>query len=114
MKALMLLVLGLTLSGAARGQAKVTVSEHDAFPPGWTLTFLDESQWDTFIKLYHPKTETAFTVLDSHVTFIRDSYATSVSDERLRHTLLHEAGHAQCGCTSELEAEKFAKRQSAR
>jgi hypothetical protein len=57
--------------------------------------------------LYTHNSHTAYSLLNRHVTYIRDTYVESAQDDKLRSTIAHEMGHQVCGCTDEATANHF-------
>jgi hypothetical protein len=85
---------------------------HESMVPWWRIVILSRPDWDDATDKYnHPNTETAFTLIGPNVTYIREDYLTSGggTDERIRWTLAHEAGHLSCNCISEDRANALAR-----
>lgn len=72
------------------------------YPTGWRFSVVSEAAWAAVPVI--GKTDTAYSDLDRHVTYVRSSYAASASDDQLRRTLAHELGHWLCGCADESQA----------
>lgn len=114
MKRLLLLLPLLAVSAPAWGQANVAAANHKVadmlkadrqfFPQPWNVVVLDERTWNSYSKV----SASAFSVLDKHLTALRAEYVMIATPEQLHHTLMHEAGHAISGSTSEKVAEAFA------
>jgi hypothetical protein len=77
---------------------------HRILTTNWQILLLDEPSWKRYQTIYHAPTNTAFTDLANHKTFVR----ISVMGNDLSFILAHEAGHVACKCMSERQANNFA------
>lgn len=109
MKVALIVLAALSFSLPAWSQTPARIALDKAsigiFPQGWIVVPVPES---TFLMVRDRKTETAYTDLTAKVTFVRERYILTAPSQRLRHTLLHEAGHIQCQCADEHKAEMWA------
>ena len=85
---------------------RLVASLNVQLPPDWHFITLNEVQWLLAVK--HHETDTAFSQLPLHLTYIREEYARDATDKRLLHTLAHEIGHYKCQCQDESTANKIA------
>jgi len=73
-------------------------------PADWHFFLVTEADW----RKIQLGTHSAYSNLAYKTTFIRESYVESVQDDKLRHTIAHEMGHARCQCTDESTADRIA------
>lgn len=73
-------------------------------PADWHFFLLSEAEWNK----QGLGTHSAYSNLAYKTTFVRESYAASAQDVKLRHTIAHEMGHRICGCTDENTADRIA------
>ena len=77
---------------------------HVQLPPDWNFILLNEGQWRG---VGDRDTNTAFSHLSEHLTYVRESYAIHATDKELLRTLAHEIGHFQCQCQDENKANVY-------
>ncbi|PYU28878.1 MAG: hypothetical protein DMG32_01730 [Acidobacteria bacterium] len=102
-------------------QAEVTVAGNEQLRPivqqmaeslkapilTWGILVLTEIEWQNLgAKRFH--TESAFTIIASRHTFVREIYVRSHSATQIRRTLAHEVGHIMCDCMKESVADQAA------
>jgi hypothetical protein len=73
-------------------------------PANWHFFLVTEADW----RKVQLGTHSAYSNLAYNTTFIRESYAISAQDDKLRHTIAHEMGHRICNCTDEGTADRIA------
>lgn len=78
-----------------------------AIPADWHFLLLNEPEWTRRAGVAL-RTSTAYSDLDTHITFLREFYVMSAQDEKLRHTIAHEIGHYRCQCQDEATADRIA------
>jgi hypothetical protein len=76
-------------------------------PADWHFFMVSEADWRMRQGVARG-TQTAYSDLGTNVTYLRESYAASAPDEKLRHTIAHEMGHRICNCTDESTADRIA------
>lgn len=74
----------------------------------WEVTILSEQEFHRNVEVFKLNTDTAYTYLPLHRTYVNEGYLTYADDQRIRHTLAHEAGHLICECPSEQTANDIA------
>jgi len=114
MRYLLIVALGLVCSIAATAAPLVTPEARvnstveslgAAVPQGWQFVVMNEAAWR--MNPYTHNSHTAYSLLDQHVTYIRETYVQSAQDDKLRSTIAHEMGHELCGCTDEATANHY-------
>lgn len=82
---------------------RCALAAKDVLPEGWLIVTVDEPTWRRLKKKYDlpPDALTAFTDIHAGWTVVRERYALTATNERLRHTMAHEGGHVACQCASE-------------
>ena len=75
------------------------------FAPDWKFVLVSEGAW--FHVPVLGKTNTAYSDLNTHTTYLREAYVVSATNEGLTRTLAHEAGHWLCSCADEGQADKW-------
>jgi len=81
----------------------------EPMPSPWTITILQEGEFDYQRDRYHLDTDTAFTVMQQQHTFLNEKYLVFASDDRVQWTLAHEAGHLISESTNEDKANDVAR-----
>jgi hypothetical protein len=94
----------VNLYAANHKVAEILKADRQAFPERWNFVVLDERTWNSYSKV----SSGAFSILDKHITALRAAYVMAATPERIHRSLMHEAGHAICGCVSERIADEFA------
>lgn len=82
-----------------------------SMPGWWRVVILSRADWEDAMLRYHleGRTGSAFTVMGQDETFINEEYLFFATDDRVKFTLGHEAGHLICNCQSEERADKIAR-----
>lgn len=95
---------------ASKMAADVAQSLNYKVPENWKFIAVSEQEWIRVTRQFHSLSETAFSLTQAHVTYLRESYVLTARPKRLRETLAHEFGHVICSCNDERAANYEAQR----
>ncbi len=80
----------------------------EPMPDTWNIHIIPEAQFHENVEKMKVTTESAYTFMPLDQTYINEAYLQYATDQMVRHTLAHEAGHMICACTSEEKANDIA------